>query len=312
MLCPVIPFFLTRLDDTNSIHFAFHILVHVHKGKGMNTSGQFNEKRLPEHDYNEPGTYHLLLELAENAGALGRLCKGAMQLSRFGELFLSILSIALQTFSCLRVDAMDVRPHCVEMVVTITRHRKPICSLFKKFCERWKYRRTMTISLFVGYLKMNSGRLINTDRGVSGEHFWKLGFKDRVLTDEKEIELLCAKLNTRFHRMRYSEWTAPDADSVVSLSSVLESGLAAAFGSFFSGTTMLSGCIETPVQLYDSMLLGRALFLNNSLLRPLPAEDEADSDEGVSITSASGGRAGIPLIWSVGPGRIFLSMPSGS
>lgn len=277
----------------------------------MNTSGQFNDKRLPDHDYNTPGTYHLLLELAENVGALGSVCKGVMKLTRFGEMFLSVLSMALQRFSCLRIDAMDVRPRCVELVVTITRHRKPICSLFKKFCERWKYRRTMTISLFVGYLKMNSGRLVNTDRGVSGEHFWKLGFKDRVLTDEKEIELLCAKLNTRFHRMRYSERTTPDADSVVSLSSVLHSGLAAAFGALYSGTTLLRDIIEAPVQPYDSMLLGRVLILNNSLLRPLPTETDEDPYEGVAAPSASGGRAGMPLIWSVGPGRIFLSMPTG-
>ena len=31
----------------------------------MNTAGQFNDKRLPGHDYNEPGTYHLLLDIAE-------------------------------------------------------------------------------------------------------------------------------------------------------------------------------------------------------------------------------------------------------
>jgi hypothetical protein len=274
----------------------------------MNTTGQFNDKRLPGHDYNEPGTYHLLLDIAENAGTLGSMRKGIMTLNRFGEIFLGILGMALQIFTCLRVDAMDIRPRCVEFVVTITKRRKPFLARFKKMRDRWHYRRTMTISVFTGYLKMNSGRRINEERKASG-HFWVLGFRDRVLSDQAEIDRVCARLNARYGRLRRSSKPRAKRERAVSLTTALTAGLSAAFGALYHDAPVVSGMLEVSAQPQDVMLLGRALFLNTSLLRPLPGAGTMEGDGEGTAMGASGGGRQVPLIWSVGPGPIFLSVP---
>lgn len=279
----------------------------------MNTPGQFSDKRRREHDYSKPGTYHLRLKVAEHSSTLGTMRKGGVILNEYGEEFLSVLGMALQVFTCLRIDAMDVRPQCVELVVTVLTWRKAFCALFKSLLHRWHYRRTMTISVFVGYLKMNSARRINKLRGVDGVRFWTLGFQDRVLTDQEEIDQLCLELNTRFHRMRCSARPVIGKERAVSLSSVIASTMSSAlhnvFGALSSSVPALREEMEGHSQLSGTMLLGRALFLNSSLLHPDTTDDDTDLAGGDFALRASGGRTREPLIWSVGPGRIFLSGP---
>ncbi len=274
----------------------------------MDSTGQFNQKRLAEHDYSAPGTYHLRFDVDKHGATLGTMCNGVMTLNALGELLLGVLGVALQIFTCLRIDAMDIRPRCVEYVVTITSWRKPFISRFTKIFDRWLYRRQMTISAFAGYVKMNSSRRINTERGASGKHFWTIGYKDRVLTDQREIEWLCARLDVRLRRVRCSLNAESDGAKVESFSSAMSSGLQSVFGALFSGESMAL-VPEAPQMPCDTMLLGRALFLNNSLLRPL-AEVFGSSETGGGIAErVPGGRTRTPLIWSVGPGRIFLKVP---
>jgi hypothetical protein len=278
----------------------------------MESTGQFNQKRSPDHDYSAPGTYHLRFDVGKHGSTLGTMSGGVMTLNAFGELLLAVLGTALQIFVCLRIDAMDIRPRCVEFVVTITSWRKPVISTFVKWFDKWLYRRQMTISVFAGYVKMNSSRRINTGRGASGKHFWTLGYKDRVITDEREIARLCARLDVRFRRVRCSllaEEGSVKPAPVQSLSSAVWAGLRSVFGALFSEeeTVQVPEAVQMP---YDTLLLGRALFLNNSLLRPLTGifgNREATGGE-----SAPGGRTRVPLIWSVGPGRIFLKAPGES
>ncbi len=283
----------------------------------MDSTGQFNQKRLPEHDYSEPGTYHLRFDVDKHGTTLGTMSGGVMTLNTLGELLLGVLGVALQIFACLRIDAMDIRPRCVELVVTITSWRKPFISRFIKSFDRWLYRRQMTISAFAGYVKMNSSRRINTERGASGKHFWTLGYKDRVLTDRREIERVCARLDERFRRVRCSLY-AESGDTVScdtraeSLSSAVLRGLRAVFGALFSGAGVESGVPEAAVVPDDTMLLGRAVFLNSSLLQPPTAVPGNEASAGQSEERVSGGRTRVPLIWSVGPGRIFLRVPGES
>jgi hypothetical protein len=278
----------------------------------MDSTGQFNQKRLPDHDYSEPGTYHLRFDVGKHGAVLGTMNKGVMTLNTLGELLLGVLGVALQVFTCLRIDAIDVRPRRVEFVVTIDSWRKPFISRFIEWFDKWLYRRQMTISAFAGYVKMNSARRINSARGGSGTHFWTLGYKDRVLTDPREIERVCARLDVRFRRVRCSlrsEEVGAQNVQVQSFSSAMMNGLRSVFGALSGGegVVRVPEAAELPC---DTMLLGRALFLNNSLLRPLTGifgKSEAPGGE-----SVPGGRTRVPLIWSVGPGRIFLREPGDS
>jgi len=89
-------------------------------------------------------------------------------------------------------------------------------------------------------------------------------------------------------------------------------GLRAVFGALFSGAGVESTVPETAALPYDTMLLGRALFLNSSLLQPPTAVPGNEASAGQSEERVSGGRTHVPLIWSVGPGRIFLKVPGES
>ncbi len=277
----------------------------------MDSTGQFNQKRLPDHDYSEPGTYHLRFDVDKHGSTLGTMRSGVMTLNALGELLLGVLGVALQVYTCLRIDAMDIRPRCVEFVVTITSWRKPFISRFIKVFDRWLYRRQMTISAFAGYVKMNSGRRINTERGGSGKHFWTLGYKDRVLKDQREIDRVCARLDVRFRRVRFSLRPEEGGAKVESLSSALSSGLRSVFGALYAGEAMAQ-VPEAPEMPCNTMLLGRMFFLNSSLLQPLTGIFGNGNTVTQNGERASGGRTRVPLIWSVGPGRIFLREPGES
>ncbi|MCZ7558614.1 MAG: hypothetical protein M5R41_19680 [Bacteroidia bacterium] len=280
----------------------------------MNDTGQFNEKRLPGHDYSRPGTYHLVFEVGAHASTFGSMKKGVMTLNAYGEIFLSVLGLALQIFSCLRLDAMDIRPTSIELVVSILKWRKPLMKCFASKDERWHYRRTMTISSFAGYLKMNSGRGINRRRKRSGTHFWALGFKDRVLKDKAEINDTIARLRAGFTLVRCSRNPAADGKRARTLCSAVISALGnsvdAAFGALYSGGPTVAATLEAPGLPFDTMLLGRALFLNSSLLRPESAHAALSGDGRNEVTGAHGGRTPEPLIIGIGPGRIVFPVPT--
>ena len=269
----------------------------------MNKAGILSTKRDREHHYSSPGTYHLFLETEDEAEVFGRVRRGVMTLNAFGDIFLAALAMALHRFAGVRIRAMDIEPHRVEVVVVLSGWRKVLRVFTDKVKEKLHKRRTMTIPLFVGFVKMNSAVRINGLRGVSGVAVWTRRYKCRVMTDEEEIAGLCAELDARFARVRYPAKQAPDAGPVVSFTSMMTSAL----GGVSLDGPALSGSIESPEQPFDTMLLGRMLFLSGSMLRPPPTEGGKESDEGVAEQAGRGGAATGPRIWSIGPGRIFLS-----
>lgn len=58
----------------------------------------------------------------------------------------------------------------------------------------------MTISLVVGYLKMNSGKRINEMRGTPGDRLWQRGYYDRIVRIEKEYNALTEYILTNPER----------------------------------------------------------------------------------------------------------------
>ena len=276
--------------------------------------------RDPLHDYSEPGTYHLFLETKDAAMILGSAHKGIITLKAGGEVFLDTLGMTLHRFSCLRVRSMDIKPHYVEMVVVITEWRRKLTTE-RKDKELWiKDRRGMTIPLFVGCIKMNSGLRINKLRKLQDVAVWTEQYKVRLMTDEAEIAELCARLDAGFAQVRLAmekastkktkkvrktktKKTTKDASLV---SGSLTSLLASALGGFCSeaaGSVTYPGGQENGM---DTMLLGRALFLSGAMFRPAPSKDVLP-ESGPAARACRGGPAQVPLICSIGPGRIVVS-----
>jgi len=48
----------------------------------------------------------------------------------------------------------------------------------------------MTLSLIVGYFKMNSAKKINALRGTPGQKIWRRGYYDHILRDDKDYDAL--------------------------------------------------------------------------------------------------------------------------
>lgn len=48
----------------------------------------------------------------------------------------------------------------------------------------------MTLSLIVGYFKMNSTKKINALRGTPGQKIWQRGYYDHFLRDDKDYDAL--------------------------------------------------------------------------------------------------------------------------
>jgi len=269
----------------------------------VHTAGKLSSKRLPTHHYSTPGTYHLLLETAEDRQVLGTMRRGVMMLNTFGQVFLAVLGYTLQRFPCASIKAMDIQPSFVEMVVVLTGWRLKLRVFLEKNIEWFRDRRTMVIPLLVGYAKMNSGRRINVMNGVCNQHVWTLRYKAAFLTDEQEIAALCAELDARFQRMRLEK--SEKADAVPEPRVSFRSAMMAALGGPVFEEAAGDMMPPLPEQGFDSMLLGRAFFLSGAMLRPLPEEGV----QGEGDRACGGGRARVPLICSIGPGKIFLTGP---
>ncbi len=279
----------------------------------MNDTEVFNKKRLSQHDYSKPGTYHLIFELGNHSSPLASGKGGVVRLSAYGEIFLTVLGMALQIFSCLRLDAMDIQPRYVELVVTILKWRKPLIFRFKSLYDHWRYRRTMTISAFAGYVKMNSGRSINSKRNDSGTHFWTLGFKDRILSDTNDIEKTCLRLRTRFARIRRRQNAVAVDEHPRTLTASLMAAIGKSIAAFSEivpqGVAARTSRTDRPSPTVDTMLLGSVLFLNNSFLQPVEAAIPADMTIGETESALMKSSDFDPLIFRIGPGPIFLTVP---
>jgi len=274
--------------------------------------------RDPLHDYSAPGTYHLYLETEDAAKILGSMRKGIMTLNACGEVFLDTLGMTLHRFSCVRVRSLDIKPHYVEMVVEITEWRRKLTAERKDKTLWTKDRRGMTIPLFVGCIKMNSGLRINKLRKMQGVAVWTEQYKVRLMTDEAEIAELCARLDAGFAQVRLAKENAKSKTKKMKkskkkttkdaslVSGSLTSLLASALGGFCSeaaGSVTYLGGQESGM---DTMLLGRALFLSGLMLRPSPSKDVLP-ESGPAPRACRGGPAQVPLICSIGPGRIVVS-----
>jgi putative transposase len=288
----------------------------------MTKTGQLSTRRAKWVDYSAPGTFHLQLETLDNAPAFGVERNGVITLSECGEILLNVLAMALHRFACVSLKSMEILPHCLILVLVIDSRRISFRSMIVKAFSGLRIRRLMTIPMFVGYLKMNSARRINQYilHRQSGA-VWKRRYKDRLMTDSREIAELCAQLDANFSRLRLSVRDASGTPGALSLATVLQS----LFVGLRFDEPPLSASVQSPEGNCDMMILGRAFFMPSSLLNagaesacavmngesdPAGAggpcrRSSADGDHAASrcATPHAGPRVGV-----VGPGRIFLSL----
>jgi hypothetical protein len=288
----------------------------------MTKTGQLSTRRATWVDYSAPGTFHLQLDTLDKAPAFGVERNGVITLNKCGEILLNVLAMALHRFSCVSLKSMEILPHCLILVLVIESRRISFRSMVAKAFSRLRIRRLMTIPMFVGYLKMNSARQINRHMHRRSGAVWKRKYKDRLMTDSREIAEFCAGLDANFSRLRLSVNDARGKRCALSLTSVLQS----LFEGLRFDAPPLSASVQAPEQACDTMVLGRAFFMPSSLLAS-GAESACAVSNGETASAGAGGpgrRSGAdsehadsrrtapvagPRVGVVGPGRIFLSLP---
>jgi hypothetical protein len=264
--------------------------------KAMTLDGKLSFDRSPHHDYSEPGTYHLVLPVRKDSPSLGEYREGVLRLNAYGEEFLDFIGTAQHRQPHVRVDAMNILPMAVILVVTIVSRRNIIRRVAMRMLERLYRRRTMMIPMFVGQLKMSSARRINLLRGVRDRSYWRTGYMDRVVYDEAEIAELIEEVGREFLHVGLSEESCArmvaDAEAIEHVLSAIVNG----------GADQL---LERPL---DSMLLGRAFVMKSRLLRPLVKDEPLIV---ARMQGASKGGAGGPYFGCIGPGEVFIGKSRG-
>jgi len=263
---------------------------------------QLSTRRVRDYDYSQPGVHHVLLETKDDAEILGTAVDGVTTLNDAGRAFLDVLGQALQNFPCVRIDAMDIGPAAVELKLGITEWRNqrevpPVGS------RDWEYyRRIMTLPVFVGYLKMNSGLRINKLRKTEGSDVWTRRYRSRILTDVEEMNALSAELQERWSRVVIT----PPRRKQEKRSSTLAAVLASELKDANAGSVQSEARGQSPRHLSETMLLGRMVLLTGA--RRVPPKNGASRYRGYTGAGA-GGLSAPPgsVIRSIGPDRIFLA-----
>ncbi len=264
--------------------------------KGLST------RRVRDYDYSQPGVHHVVLETKGDAELFGSCTEGITTLSDAGRAFLDELGMALQNFPCIRIDGINIRPSAVDLKIVITewrnRHEVPTIGT-----DEWNYyRRVMTLPMFMGYLKMNSGLRINTLRGTAGGVVWTRRYRARVLTDEEESQRLTEELDEKWSHVV----VMPLQRSKLRRDSSLTDVLALRFDAAGNGSGRSGAFGMDSELLRDTMFLGRVLLLTGT---QRATRNMKTSRSGKTVSGGAGGMAARngPLIRSIGPDQIFLT-----
>jgi len=220
----------------------------------------YRHARARGHNYSEPGNYCLRLETAGEEALFGEEGDGGLRLNAYAEIAFEKLALAVQRYPCLRLDAARFMPNALEILVTITEYRNHKAEHPELWGNRRRARRLMTIPMFVGFLKMNSARAINTARGTRGRAVWKRRYHDCIVAEAGEIQNIRCAFNAAMQRTQLTRDKANP--SVRNLRTVLNEAFAL-FGEDHARSPR-----SKPQSSSGLLMLGRAVFLRDTVLRP--------------------------------------------
>ncbi|HOJ03594.1 MAG TPA: hypothetical protein PK916_06295 [Bacteroidota bacterium] len=267
----------------------------------------YRHARARGHNYSEPGTYCLRLETAGEEALFGEDGDGGLRLNAFAEIAFEKLALAVQRYPCLRLDAARFTPDALEILVTITEYRNHKAENPELWGNRLRARRLMTIPMFVGFLKMNSARAINTARGTRGRAVWKRRYHDCIVAEAGEIQNIRCAFNAAMQRTQLTRDKANP--SVRNLRTVLNE----AFALFGEDHARAPRSEAQPTS--GLLMLGRAVFLRDTVLRS-PSMVSASSRTGKgkkkrSPTVTEMVDASLAMLHTVDPEAMLLSMAPG-
>jgi hypothetical protein len=195
-----------------------------------------------------------------------------------------------------------IRPSEVELALEITEVRNHREAPPEDSDEWIHYRRTMTLPVFMGYLKTNSAECINAVFGKEGGAVWTRHYASCVLKDEEVLARVYAELQ--------EEWSRVVVDPTPQKKKKRSSTFADVLASEFGGTAARPGSGSKrrglSGALGNAMILGRVLLLTGAR-RDVPKNPAAK--RGAARGGGAGGMAAGrgSVVRNLGPDRIFLS-----
>lgn len=264
---------------------------------------QLSTRRVRDYDYSEPGRHLIVFKTKGKAEILGTTQNGITTLSDAGRTFLDVLGQSLQNFPCIEIHKLTIRPSEVELVLEITEVRM-MREMPPEDSEEWVYfRRVMTLPVFMGYLKMNSGHRINELFGRDGGEVWARRYASCILMDQEVFEKVCAELDDEWSRVLV---TPPPQKKKEKRTFSFADVLAMEFSGMRADVLSPSGRRGMSSQLGEAMFLGRVLLLTGARR---DATMDTSAKNGVPRKGGAAGMAGARgrVIRNLGPDRIFLS-----
>lgn len=150
--------------------------------------------RYPNADYSDPGVYFITTCTRDRIHLFGEIINDQMHCNKYGAIVWDIWNSLPTRYPQIELDAAVVMPDHFHGLIIIheenTLHPKtssfasgpdvadiPMGSLS---------RRHMTLSLVVGYFKMNAAKRINLLRHAQGSPVWQRNYYDQILRSDKD------------------------------------------------------------------------------------------------------------------------------
>lgn len=148
--------------------------------------------RLPQYDYSDPGAYFITVCAKRRQCVLAEIKGGESVPSEFGKVVLDVWKDLPARYENVQTDAFVVMPNHLHGIIVVTSvgavHEPPARRAIHELpLQSPRMRRQMLIPRCVGYLKMNSARMINETLGTSGTSVWQRGYYERVIRNEDEL-----------------------------------------------------------------------------------------------------------------------------
>ena len=160
--------------------------------------------RLKNHDYSNAGAYFVTVCTHRRAPMLGHIEDSAMVLSPAGQIVWDIWQKLPEHYSYLALGPFVVMPNHFHGIVHVTGsvgaiHESPLPAPAAQRSSD-KSRRSMSLPLIIGRLKMVSAKYINGMRNAGGQPVWQRSYHEHVIRSDESYAAIAEYIETNPQR----------------------------------------------------------------------------------------------------------------
>jgi len=148
--------------------------------------------RLPGYDYSQPGAYFITFVTYQREPLFGEIKDSEMRVSDYGKIVWEVWHSLPVRYAQISLDSAILIPNHFHAILIIN---DPI-SFGGAIHELPQHesdplsRRWMLLPLVIGYLKMNTAKQINFQRGTIGVPVWQRNYYEHIIKSEKEYLII--------------------------------------------------------------------------------------------------------------------------